>query len=259
MFDVTTYTISDVARRSGFSPATLRYYEDLGLLRPPDRTPGGYRLYDDHALDRLAFIARAKQLGCSLDEITDLSVAWEGGECGPVQERLQSLVATKLHDTAQRITELTAFSTQLTQAARVLGSHRPDGPCDERCGCVGEPVDMAARVDSAPVRLTSKPETEMAEMPIVCTLGAGQVGSRLDDWQSMLADVVSRDPIDGGVRVGFDGNDRAGELAQLAAAEQECCRFFDFSVTIDRRGLALEVRAPHDAGPLVDALFGAPQ
>ena len=85
--------IADVARRSGFSPATLRYYEEIGVLPAPPRTDGGYRSYDERTLVRLAFISRAKQLGCSLDEIADLSLAWDGGECGPVQDRLRRLVA----------------------------------------------------------------------------------------------------------------------------------------------------------------------
>jgi DNA-binding transcriptional MerR regulator len=48
------------------------------------REPAGYRLYDDHTLDRLVFIARAKQLGCNLVEIVDLTVDWNGGQYGPV-------------------------------------------------------------------------------------------------------------------------------------------------------------------------------
>jgi DNA-binding transcriptional MerR regulator len=62
----------------------------------PDRTPSGYRQYDEQVLDRLAFIARAKQLGCSLDEVSELSVAWEGGKCGPVQDRLRTLLPSWL-------------------------------------------------------------------------------------------------------------------------------------------------------------------
>lgn len=75
----TGYKIKDVADRSGFSTATLRYYEEIGLLPEVSRTPAGYRVYDDHTLERLAFISRAKQLGCSLDEIADLTVANAGG------------------------------------------------------------------------------------------------------------------------------------------------------------------------------------
>ena len=91
-----------MARRSGFTPATLRYYEEIGLLPPPSRTASGYRSYGDDALDRLAFIARAKQLGCALEEIRDLSIAWDGGRCGPIQDRLRELVASKRADAQVR-------------------------------------------------------------------------------------------------------------------------------------------------------------
>ena len=78
----TAYRIKDVAARSGFSTATLRYYAKIGLLPQAVRTDTGYRLYDDRTLDRLSFITRAKQLGCTLDEIADLTTAWDGGRRG---------------------------------------------------------------------------------------------------------------------------------------------------------------------------------
>ena len=70
------YRIAEVADRTGFSTPTLRYYEEIGLLPPAERTPAGYRVYDDRAVARLRFVARAKQLGCSLEEIADLADAW---------------------------------------------------------------------------------------------------------------------------------------------------------------------------------------
>ncbi len=89
--------IKEVAGASGFTAATLRYYEQIGILPTSTRTPAGYRTYDDRTLDRLAFIARAKQLGCTLEEITRLTTAWEGGQCGPIQDQLRDLVAGKIH------------------------------------------------------------------------------------------------------------------------------------------------------------------
>lgn len=47
------------------------------------------------------------------------------------------------------------------------------------------------------------------------------------------------------------------DLTRLAVAEQRCCSFFSFAVTVDNRGLAPEVRAPADAENLIGALFGA--
>lgn len=81
------------------------------------RIPAGYRLYDQRTLDRLAFIARAKQLGCSLDDITGLTAAWEGGQCGPIQDQLRQLVAGKLTAAHHQISELVTFAAELQQAA----------------------------------------------------------------------------------------------------------------------------------------------
>jgi DNA-binding transcriptional MerR regulator len=69
-----TYRISEVAERSGFPATTLRYYEQIELLEPPSRTASGHRVYDDRALARLRFVARAKALGTSLDELRERRV-----------------------------------------------------------------------------------------------------------------------------------------------------------------------------------------
>lgn len=61
-------TVTQVAERSGFAASALRYYEAEGLLEA-DRTPGGRRRYTRDVLRRLAFIAAAKHVGLSLDEI----------------------------------------------------------------------------------------------------------------------------------------------------------------------------------------------
>ncbi|MGH9024462.1 MAG: MobF family relaxase, partial [Acidimicrobiia bacterium] len=83
-----SYQIAEVARRSGFTASTLRYYDNVGLVSPAGRTDAGYRRYDDDSLARLAFISRAKQLGCTLPEITGLVTAWDGRRCEPVQAQL---------------------------------------------------------------------------------------------------------------------------------------------------------------------------
>ena len=132
---VGTYTIGEVAQRSGFRASALRYYEGIGLVEPATRTDAGYRLYDDRTLTRLRFITRAKQLGCSLDEIVDLVGIWDGERCGPVQRRFHELVTDKLAETQRRIAELSALRDQLREAAARLTGPAVDGPCDERCAC----------------------------------------------------------------------------------------------------------------------------
>ena len=132
-----TFTIGEVAERSGFPATTLRYYEGIGLVTPSARTGAGYRVYDDRAVDRLAFIARAKRLGCTLEEIVDLVGLWDGtGRCDPVQRRLHELVTAKLADTRRQITELTALTSQLEVAASALAVPSDGDACDGSCACM---------------------------------------------------------------------------------------------------------------------------
>ena len=246
--------IKDVAERSGFSAPTLRYYEEIGLLPEAARTAAGYRLYDDTTLDRLAFIARAKQLGCSLDEIADLATAWDGGRCGPIQDRLRAVVADKLTDAQHQIAEMMTLTGELQRAAAALERHRPDGPCDETCGCVGDrgPDQLLEAIS-----LTAEPASE-GVVPIACTLGVGSLRGRVEDWQALLGHAAHREPLDGGVRVVLTGTVPLDDLIRLTTAEQDCCQFFSFAITVDTRGVALEVTAPPDALDIVHSLFGAP-
>ena len=251
----TNYKIKDVAERSGFSAATLRYYEEIGLLPESTRTPAGYRMYDDRTLRRLAFISRAKHLGCSLDEIADLTVVWDGGRCGPVQDRLRTVVADKIASAQQQIVELMTLTSDLQQAAATLETHRPDGPCDDRCGCVND----TSMIDTAQlVTLGTKPEGVAGEMSTACTLGSQAMQSRLDEWQRLLEHVEDREAIEGGLRATLAPATPLTELTRLIAAEQECCQFLAFAITIDSRGVALEVRSPLDALPVLHSLLGRP-
>lgn len=176
----TAYTIKNVAQRSGFTAATLRYYEKLGLLPESARTPGGYRTYYEHTLARMAFIGRAKQLGCSLEEITELALAWEGGSCGPVQDRLRNVVANKVSTAQQQIVELVTLTAELQQAAASLESHRPDGPCDAHCGCISVPPVLGDAPPAQFIRVGPKPE-RIDPVPIACTLGSDSLKSRMGE------------------------------------------------------------------------------
>jgi DNA-binding transcriptional MerR regulator len=249
--------IKEVADASGFTAATLRYYEQIGLLPETSRTAAGYRVYDQRTLDRLAFIARAKQLGCSLDEIAGLTTAWDGGQCGPIQDQLRQLVSGKIAAAEHQIAELATFTAELQQAATALERHRPDGACDSDCGCVSDPD--ATEPVAATIQAISMPAKPVAGEPaIACTLSAGSMKGRIADWQSLLAQVERREPIDGGVRCVFAPSVPTGDLMRLVAAEQDCCQFFRFAITVDTRGVALEVRAPEDALEIVESMFGTP-
>jgi DNA-binding transcriptional MerR regulator len=254
---VRRYTIGEAAGRSGFSASALRYYEGIGLVEPSARSEGGYRLYDDAALARLAFIARAKQLGCSLEEITDLVSIWDGDRCGPVQRRFHDLVSGKIRDAQSQVIELTAFTSQLRAAAEQLSGEPIDGPCGPDCACVAGETPTAA-IDTSMVALGRKPGAVPVDVPIACTLEPGAMPDRMAEWSRVLAAATRRVAVAGGLRIEFGPDVDPGELGRLVGAEQRCCSFFSFTLTVDAAGTALEVRAPELAAGIVADLFGAP-
>ena len=65
-------TIGQAARKSGCSPSTIRYYEEIALLQPVGRTPNGRRSYGWPEISRLTFIRRARDLGLSIEQVRDL-------------------------------------------------------------------------------------------------------------------------------------------------------------------------------------------
>jgi len=64
--------IGALSKRTGSKVETIRYYERVGLLPPPARSAGGYRLYGTEHLKRLMFVRRARALGFSIDEVRRL-------------------------------------------------------------------------------------------------------------------------------------------------------------------------------------------
>ncbi len=105
---VSTQTIGQVARQVGIGVETVRFYERQGLIDDPPRTPSGYRLYPPETIDRLRFIRRAKQLGFSLDEISEL-LGLGGDACSEVR----ALAAAKVADIEQRVADLERMAAVL--------------------------------------------------------------------------------------------------------------------------------------------------
>lgn len=78
---------------------------------------------------------------------------------------------------------------------------------------------------------------------------------RLDEWHALLKE-VSREPIPGGVRLRFPPPAPLAEIARLAGAEQACCAFLTFTITVDVQGVTVDVTAPADGRAVLDSVFG---
>jgi MerR family redox-sensitive transcriptional activator SoxR len=118
-------TISEVARRAGVRASALRYYEQMGILPPPQRA-GGQRRYDATALHRLAVIRRARETGFTLKEIRTLFSGFRADT--PASERWRRLSEQKLRELEAMVQQVKAMQTLL----RRMGSC----PCAtlEQCG-----------------------------------------------------------------------------------------------------------------------------
>jgi MerR family mercuric resistance operon transcriptional regulator len=85
----------ELSRRTGCHLETIRYYENIGLMPTPPRSPKGYRLYDEAHARRLRFILRSRELGFGIDEIRGLLglVDRKGQTCAEVRERTRPHLA----------------------------------------------------------------------------------------------------------------------------------------------------------------------
>jgi MerR family transcriptional regulator, copper efflux regulator len=116
-------------------------------------------------------------------------------------------------------------------------------------------ADKVTSSPTEPVASAVKPD----DPPIACTLDGAARPDRLAEWRALLSGARSRTgAVDGALRVEFADDVALGELTRLVVAEQRCCAFFSFAITVDRRGIALEVRVPEGATDAVTALFGPP-
>jgi DNA-binding transcriptional MerR regulator len=108
------WAIAEMCDRTGLSPRTIRYYEEIGLLPGVRRRASGRRVYGPEELERLGFINRLKALGLSLAEIGELNAVYAiGGSTSAMLARLGLLLTAHLEDVDRRIDALAALRGEL--------------------------------------------------------------------------------------------------------------------------------------------------
>jgi DNA-binding transcriptional MerR regulator len=155
---VANVRISELADRVGVPTSTVRYYERIGVLAPPTRTASGYRDYDEDAASRLLFVARARRMGLTCEQIVDLLPVWDGTNCAGAHERVSRLIQDKRAEIARRVEELQAFAAELESVSAELEAAPPPEACrtDLSC-CVPEgpsgfvPLELVRKKTRRPV------------------------------------------------------------------------------------------------------------
>ena len=104
-------TIGALSKRSGVKVTTIRYYESIGLMREPDRSASGQRVYDDEAVERLNFIRHTRELGFPVDSIRELIELQTkpGDDCAVVDAIARRHLAAVRH----RLSQLEALEGEL--------------------------------------------------------------------------------------------------------------------------------------------------
>ncbi len=121
------FTIGALSKGTGCKIETIRYYERIGLLPKPPRSPGGHRLYQDDHLRRLTFIRRCRELGFTLDEVRGLLRLVDGGAytCAEVK----TLTLDHVAEVRRKLADLRRMKRVLEEmAAECEGGEVPECP-----------------------------------------------------------------------------------------------------------------------------------
>lgn len=119
--------IGEVARQTGVSAKTIRYYEETGLIPPADRAENGYRRYAQRAVHVLRFVKRARDLGFSVRDVGDLLTLW--ADASRESAEVKRLALRHLRDIEDKITELQKLRGAMQHLVDCChGDERPDCP-----------------------------------------------------------------------------------------------------------------------------------
>ncbi|RIK83474.1 MAG: Cu(I)-responsive transcriptional regulator [Hyphomicrobiales bacterium] len=118
--------VSQAARRSGLPAKTIRYYEEVGLIRP-GRAANGYRDYSGEDVHSLAFLKRARGLGFSIEECRQLMALYN--DKGRASQDVREIAVAHVAAIDAKIAELQSMRRTLDTLVRAChGDHRPDCP-----------------------------------------------------------------------------------------------------------------------------------
>jgi MerR family transcriptional regulator, copper efflux regulator len=118
--------IGDVAKKAGLPPKTIRYYEDIGLIKPL-RDTNGYRAFRDSDIHKLAFLGRSRALGFTIEDCRNLLALWE--DKARASADVRAIAKDHLAQIETKIADLQAMRDTLSELVReCAGDERPDCP-----------------------------------------------------------------------------------------------------------------------------------
>ncbi|MCK0170971.1 Cu(I)-responsive transcriptional regulator [Aliiroseovarius sp. S1123] len=118
--------IGDVSKRTGLRAKTIRYYEDIGLVKPL-RDTNDYRVFREIDLHKLTFLSRARALGFTIDDCRNLLALYEDETRASAD--VKEITSKHLKEIEAKINDLQAMHATLSHLSKeCAGDHRPDCP-----------------------------------------------------------------------------------------------------------------------------------
>lgn len=138
--------IGQAAATSGVSAKMIRYYESIGLIPRTVRTESGYRVYSDQDVHTLRFIRRARDLGFSVEQITELVSLWHDRE--RASKDVKTIALDHVNVLERKIRELQEMASTLKHLAdHCCGDKRPHCPILEELASEA-PLPVQAKADA---------------------------------------------------------------------------------------------------------------
>ncbi|MFD8379119.1 hypothetical protein ACFV2X_11375 [Streptomyces sp. NPDC059679] len=171
---------------------------------------------------------------------------------------LRPKIADRLAEAEHRAAELRTFTASLHAALKHLDALPDRGaPCDPQCGFLTAPAPTESQVNmvtASSCRGVDQEAERWRSAAVACVLSGEGMAERTSAWHEAL-NSADRAAIPDGLRLTLPV-EQVPVVAELAAAEQQCCPFFDFRLHLDGPHLHLEVRASADGFGLLAELFG---
>ncbi len=119
--------IGEISKRAELPTKTVRYYADVGLVKPTGRTVSGYRTYDDKALRKLIFVRRSRAMGFSIDDCRKLLDLFENQT--RASSEVREIAKQRLTEVNDKLAELQTLKKELSMLVHSCnGDDRPDCP-----------------------------------------------------------------------------------------------------------------------------------
>ena len=153
--------VGDLAKQTGKTVRAIHLYEELGLLQPATRSSGGFRLYEERAVERVRWIDLLHGLGFSLQEMREVLQGWWNAELGPAaMDDLRGLFHRKLAETRELVARHQRLASELEQGLAYLETCRACATPSTRVeGCVRCTQDHGMKEEPALVAgIISAPE-----------------------------------------------------------------------------------------------------